>query len=88
MTLTQLFNCQQDLVIMAMTLNLKPVFCLLLIFPTLAVAVNFPDSIETFIFSGILIHSDSNAHAQAHDSSHAHARARAHAHVDHLHPYK
>ena len=40
---------------MAVTLNLKPVFCLLLISATSAVAVNFPDSVETFIFSGILI---------------------------------
>jgi len=37
---------------MAVTLNLKPVFCcLLLISATSAVAVNFPDSVETFIFS-------------------------------------
>ena len=39
-----------------MTRNLKPVFCLLLL--TFAasdvIAVNFPDSVETFIFSGIL----------------------------------
>ena len=39
-----------------MTRNLKPVCCLLLL--TLAasdvIAVNFPDSVETFIFSGIL----------------------------------
>ena len=40
-----------------MTRNLKPVCCLLLL--TFAasdvIAVNFPDSVETFIFSGILI---------------------------------
>jgi len=37
-------------VIMAMTRDLKPVHCLLIL-ATSAVAVNFPDSLETFIFS-------------------------------------
>ena len=39
---------------MAMTRDLKPVHCLLILASS-AVAVNFPDSLETFIFSGILI---------------------------------